>query len=1053
MDLKQLSLPKGAHEAWLRGMILRCWVRWVLACLWGVASAKAAIPEAATPQRLCEWPAISPDGKRIVYEWLGDLWSAAVEGGESIRLTGHPAPDSRPRFTPDGQRVVFSSMRGGSYQVFSMAAGGGEPVQHSDHSEGGLLECLAPDGKHAMISGTREATGQRASRLLAVDLSGESRERRVFDAYATAAACSPDGTRILFCRGGDRPYRHGTADARASQLWLYDCSSKSFARMLPAAMDVRSPVWHRDGKGFYYIASSNGVANLWSYDAIAGSSKQLTFLHDDGVNRVSVSADDSIFILQCGWQLCRYRPATDAAPVPLELWTRAKLPDVSRVIDQVNGTTDADFTPMLDQVVFSALGELWWMAAGNNPPVRLTTTAAAESEVHLTRDGSWLYFLRDDGLEANYYRATIDKDRRLGEAHPLTHGRRSKCRLKLSPDEAKIAWVEGTGDVCTAAADGSNPRQVFQCWDKPGIEWSPCGRWLALAANDKNSNRDIWLTAADGSRAALDLTRHPARESSPRWSPDGRFLVFSAHRGESGKASLWRVDFGKTGLTPDMPDAVISRLGDLAAPLTTSGIEPSHVLWAGDSKSLLLQNAEASRPQLYSLTINEPVLTPVAQHGGVPLRVTPEGSLLWRVGGCPAILKKNGELTRFPIAMAVERRREDVLRLGFRRIWRTLGERFHDPAMTGTDWPALREKYEPLAVASRDSGQFDRIVALMLEKLHSSHLGFVSDVWPPANCEPQAAEASAHPGLVFGDDAGDGPLVIARVLSGSPVATLEQAPRPGEIVTRIAGEDVSTGSPLQRFFQGAIDRPIPMMLRAADGRERVIELRGIAYARARALAHQTEEARYAAIASDPPAPRVIYLPLPDMLAESIQQLELEIYRASLECAGLILDLRDTGGGTTADRLLAVFSQPNHAFTIPRDGPPGYPIERRGHPVWNQPVVILCNENTCSNAEIFCHAMQQTGRAVLIGSPTAGCVVSAVDEVIPDLGHLQVPFRGWFDVTTGENLDAQGVVPDHTVELGPAAEAAGQDPQFQRALAVLRATLAKAPRPVEARRNR
>ncbi|MEI6654344.1 MAG: S41 family peptidase [Verrucomicrobiota bacterium] len=1029
-------------------MNARCPVRFLFACGWAVVSVSAAIPEAASPVRMVGWPALSPDGETVVFEWLDDLWRVPVEGGEVIRLTQHLGQASRPHFTPDGQRVVFTSRRSGSLQVFSMAANGGEPIQHSFHSEGGWLECLTPDGKHAIISGIREHAGPHASRLLEVDLTGERRERQLFDAYATTAACAPDGTRMLVGRWGDKPYRKGDAGARAAQLWLYDGAGQSFERMLPDAMDVRSPVWHRDGKGFYYVSSINGVANLCSYREASQSSKQLTFSAAAGVSQPSVSADESTIILQLGWQLCRFRPATDAAPVPLELWTHAKLPDISRLIEPVDATPDADFSPGLDQVVFSALGELWWMADGKSPPTRLTETPAAESDVRFSPAGGWLIFLRDDGLEANYFRAKLDNGH-LGVAHQITHGSRSKCRMKVSPDGTQIAWVEGTGDVFTAAADGSNPTRVFPCWDMPAFDWSPCGRWLALAAIDKNHNRDIWLAAADGSRKPLNLTRLPAVEGSPRWSPDGRFLVFTARSGGPNDNSLWRIDFGKGGLAADLSDAAISRLGERAAPLSTRGLAPSRVIWAADSMSLLVQSADASDPRLYSLSISSNVLTPVAQHRGEPIRMTADGALLWRVDGCPAILK-NGELTRFPIAMTVERRREDVLRLGFRRIWRTLGERFYDPAMKGADWPALREKYEALAVAAQDSSQFDRVVAMLLGELNASHLEFVSRGWPPPVAPAHPVEATAHPGLVFVDDAGDGPLVVARVLAGSPVAQLKEAPQPREIVTRLAGHDVDSHTSLQPFFEGALDRPLPLVVRGADGRQRVLELRCIAYARARALDRESRATACRMLAADPQSPRIAYLPFPDMSRQSIQQLELGIYRASLDHDGLILDLRDNGGGNAADQVLAMFCQPSHAFTIPRDGPAGYPAERRGHPVWDHPLVVLCNENTCSNAEIFCRAIQQTGRAPLIGSPTAGCVITAVDEPIPDLGKLQIPFRGWFDATTGTDLEMLGAVPLFPVAFGPADEAAGRDPQLARALEIMRETLAKAPAPVEAR---
>lgn len=1032
-------------------MDFRSPARFTLACFMALASAGAASPEGATPMRLVEWPTLAPDGRTIVFEWLDNLWSASVEGGEAIRLTDHPAHDTRPHFTPDGQRLVFSSNRSGSFQVFSMAARGGEAIQHSFHSEGGLLECLTPDGRRAIVTANREHAGHNATRLLEVDLTGERRERCLFDAYANCAACSPTGGRVLFCRGGDRPYRKGEAGARAGQLWLYQESDRSFERLLPAATDVRSPLWHHDGGGFYYVSSINGVANLCSYSGATRASKQLTFEKSEGVSQPAVSADEATFILLVGWQVCRFRPATDAAPVPLEFWTRARVPDVSRTIEQVDATTDADFSPGLDQVVFAARGELWWMDQGRNPPTRLTETAAADSEVRFSGDGAWLYFLRDDGLEANYVRCPFARGR-LGDVRQLTYGKRSKCRLKLSPDGSKIAWVEGTGDVFTAAANGSDPKRVFQCWDKPTIEWSPCGRWLALGAIDKNNNRDIWLAAADGSRPPLDLTRNPAFDGSPRWSPNGRFLVFTARRGVSNKACLWRIDFGKGGLAPDLADEAILRCGELAGALATRGIEPSRVMWAADSKSLLLQSDNPADRQLYSLSSSGKTLTALSKHRGVPIRMTPDGALLWLVDGCPAILRK-GELTRFPIAVTVERQREEVLRLGFRRIWRTLGERFYDPAMKGAEWPALREKYESLAAGARDSRQFERVVAMLLGELNASHLEFVGDVWPPPILGVPAADASAHPGLVFRDEPGDGPLVVARVLAGSPLGQLKEAPRPGEIVTRIAGQKVDSRTPLEPFFAGAIDRPIPLVVRATDGRERVLELRCISYASARAL---EQEARYAAFRSQTDiaqSPRIAYLPWSRMEPEDTQHLELGIYRASLDHDGLILDLRDNGGGNAADQVLAMFCQPKHVFTRPRDGPPGYPTERRSQPVWDQPLVVLCNENTCSNAEIFCHAMQQCGRATLVGSATAGRVITAVAETIPDVGCVQVPFRGWFDAATGDDLDGLGVVPAIAVPLGPADEAAGLDPQFQRALEVIRAELAKAPEAVAPRRGR
>jgi tricorn protease len=103
--------------------------------------------------------------------------------------------------------------------------------------------------------------------------------------------------------------------------------------------------------------------------------------------------------------------------------------------------------------------------------------------------------------------------------------------------------------------------------------------------------------------------------------------------------------------------------------------------------------------------------------------------------------------------------------------------------------------------------------------------------------------------------------------------------------------------------------------------------------------------------------------------------------------------------------------------------------------------VLCNKDTFSNAEIFCHAVKHIKRAPLVGIATAGGVISAIKATIPDVGEIQVPFRGWFEVGTGDNYDVRGAQPDYKVDLTPADEDVGRDPQLSKALEVL----AKLPR--------
>lgn len=717
-------------------------------------------------------------------------------------------------------------------------------------------------------------------------------------------------------------------------------------------------------------------------------------------------------------------PETAEPPSEIRLWTKDTLPDRSIDKRKIEGTTSCDITSDGKEVIFSAAGELWRVGSDSKPPERLTKTAAHEGDVQFSPDGKWLYYLQDDGIAANYVRGRYSNGL-LQDVSPVTRGAKSKSRLQVSPDDLKIAWVEGNGDLMVANADGSAAKLIFPCWDRPTFDWSPDGKWLAIAAEDRDSNRDIWLAAVDGSEPPANLTRHQGFEGSPRWSPDGKWLVFSGRREEDGKLQLWRMDF-RQGIHRSEPKL---------RKISTKGIEPSRVMWTPDSKSLWFQSSNSSTKRLISVGIDGGELSTIAPLRGVPVRMMADGSLLWRVGKTPEILK-GGERVRFAIDTTVERPRKEVMEIGFRRIWRTLGESYYDPTMNGRDWEAMRRKYEPMAICSTDSRQFDRVISLLRGELNASHLAFHQEAWPEEKRKLPKEEKTAHPGIVFEDSSSDpaAPLVVKRVLAGSPVAELENAPIEGEIIMRIAGENVSNGTQLGRYFNGAENRALPIVVKSKGGAERVLELRCISYDKARELDRvaidELTRDRVAKAAS-----KVAWVPVRDMNRETLENLKLSVHREAAAEA-MILDLRGNIGGRETDRMLNLFCQPAHSYTVPRGGPRGYPLERRTAPSWQKPLVVLCDQDTFSNGEIFCHAIRHLKRAPLVGTATAGGVISAIREPIPDVGVLQIPFRGWFHIQTGANFDVKGAQPDHVVPRGPAEEVSGSDPALEKALRLL-----------------
>jgi tricorn protease len=181
-----------------------------------------------------------------------------------------------------------------------------------------------------------------------------------------------------------------------------------------------------------------------------------------------------------------------------------------------------------------------------------------------------------------------------------------------------------------------------------------------------------------------------------------------------------------------------------------------------------------------------------------------------------------------------------------------------------------------------------------------------------------------------------------------------------------------------------------------------------------------------------------YLHIQAMDQASFEKFEEALYDAGAGKQGLIIDVRENGGGSTADLLLTALTQPEHAVTIPRGGTtPGYPHDRKIFATWNKPIVVLCNQNSFSNAEIFSHAIKTLKRGKVVGVPTAGGVISTGGTTIMDVGFLRLPFRGWYLTTNGEDLELNGAEPDVVIWPEPQDAARGVDRQLEKSVEMLK----------------
>jgi carboxyl-terminal processing protease len=387
-------------------------------------------------------------------------------------------------------------------------------------------------------------------------------------------------------------------------------------------------------------------------------------------------------------------------------------------------------------------------------------------------------------------------------------------------------------------------------------------------------------------------------------------------------------------------------------------------------------------------------------------------------------------------------------------VWGTVAERYHDPKLNGVDWKAVGERYRPLVIEAKDEAAVWENLDRMTGELRDAH----TRVESPERVAMRKRDESISLGFSFMPLEGklaitgvntDSDAWWAGVRSGMTLVEIGGEPA-AKVYERLLAEARYDSTERSRHF-----RAIRRLLTGAEGSKVAFTFERADGSQFPATVARRKFTSRAATTSRVLPSGLGYLRLTQWTV-GVRSRMLAALDEVREAPALIIDLRGNPGGAvqTVDRLLAeFFERPTElGRTTTRTGQPismlfgAVEIIKlksavEGNPrAYKKPVAILVNSQSASASELFSGTMQATGRAIVVGQPTCGCLLGFLGYArIPGGGELAYSEVG-FVLTNGKRIEGEGVMPDHVVPLSLGDLVVGRDRVLETAEILLKKSI-------------
>ena len=467
---------------------------------------------------------VSPDGKEIAFDLLGDIYTMPITGGEAKCLRSGMAMEVQPRYSPDGKKLLFTSDAGGGDNIWLMSRDGSNARQITKETFRLLNNAVwMPDGKY--IIARKHFTSTRslgAGELWMYHVNGggglQLTTRKNDQQDLNEPSASPDGKYVYYSEdmypGGNFQYNKDPNN-QVFVIKRYDIEKGISETVTGGPGGAMRPQISHDSKTLAFVKRVRTKTVLYLRNLATGEEWPVyDKLSKDQQEAWTVfgiytgfawTPDDKSIVIWANGKIVKVNAtgANDGKVIPFTCSVKQHITDAVRFPQNMNEDEftvrvirNAVTSPDGKWMLFNAIGHLWKKALPNGKPERITGANVQESEPTFSPDGkSIVYVTWSDSATGGIRKMDIA----TGKSEKLTKKRGQYRNPSFSPDSKSIVyWKEGSSNIM------GNTYTI-----KPGIYSMRLGDGEETFVTDKGESP---VFSKDGKRVYYQSGGHPDKQ-------------------------------------------------------------------------------------------------------------------------------------------------------------------------------------------------------------------------------------------------------------------------------------------------------------------------------------------------------------------------------------------------------------------------------------------------------------------------------------------------------------------------------------------------------------